>query len=87
MGAAVVSFSVQAEKTDKDKQKEGRGRNKQKQGEEGRGEGEGGPDQARLFCEAGEMRWRYMKSCFYPCCCAPLVIKLTGFIHCDILAS
>lgn len=80
-----MSFSVQAEKTDKDKQKEGRGRNKQKQGGEDRGGG--GRDQAKLFCEAGEMRWWYMKSCFYPCCRAPLVIKLTGFIHCDILAS
>lgn len=49
--------------------------------------GKGGPDQARLFCETGEMWWRYMKSCFYLWCCAPLVIKLTGFIHCDILAS
>lgn len=90
-----MSFSVQAEETGRDKQKGGReeaGINKNKErrvgGEGGKAEVEGeGPDQARLFCEAVERRRRYMKSCFYPRCLAPLVIKVTGFIHGDIVAS
>lgn len=88
-GGSSVIFNrcgATAKKTDKDKQKDRKGMDKQKQGDRVLGR-EGRADQARLFCEAGETRRQYMKSCFYLACSAPLVIKVTGFIHGDILPS
>lgn len=96
-GGSSVIFNrcgATAKKTDRDKQKDRKGMDKQKQGDgvlrnAGR-EGwrvEGRADQARLFGEAGERQRQYMKSCFYLARSAPLVIKVTGFIHGDILPS
>lgn len=87
MGGFLQEQSRNTQNTDKDRQNKVRGREKEGSESWWRGATSNKLIKRGYFVRPREMQGCSMKFCFYLRYFAPLVIKLTGFIRCDILTS